>query len=878
MALEPAGVSLEAENFNKYLGQLGKIDELQQDIFDVDSGDLDKALNNATKAAKKYEKELSQIGKESKKTEASTKGIGLAATGAAGIGIAAILNLTDTVIDLGIAATSIFIGIVKEGVELNKQFELTEKVFTNVFDDPNLGKATVDFLNETADGLRISRKEAARFAQTILPKSGGLDKFTELLRLTDIQADTTGQSIGELEFSIREALSGDFVSLKDRFDLGTDQINKIRELTPALGPAQALITVITDEFTRLGKTDISGTLSTNIKDLQSQFTNLQSTIGKPTFDILKIQTDELLKSLDRNREGINRTAIALGEVTSNIVELIGTGIIEFLDSLNFTALEEGVTNANKFVEALRVIITTVKAAFETGIIQIAFGTLTKNTNQLLAGFAKIREADFGQAFKDISESVNQASERHIDYKKRVDETANSQSNFTDANRATIDALLGQSEAAAQSTKSLQAYQTAIKQAEALQLSFGRAAEDSARKIARANEDIARKQAAAVIKLEEKQASDRTKLLADQQKELDRFEDNRRKEIAKAEQDIRKVQAEAGEQRKRDQRKLQRELAKEQERFNLSQLQSTRRFDLQESRLRAEGDILGLKELREDFALTQTEEKENFDQGQKDRVQSAEETQREQAKDLKKQLAELKSNLEDQRAELLKSFDEQVAQQAKAQAEATELQKQKFRDDAAERAIALERDEEDRRISQARQLEDLGRSFAEQEGVTEEGTKAIAAELEKVFGQEGVADTIFAGFTARTESEFRGLFDNVEQIVSDIKTVSAPIPSIGGFGGSRIGGLSEFDHGGVVPGPIGSPQVIQAHGGETVLPTHKQSFQMAAPVIPAQNLDVAMSGGFNITGGEQAGEAAVQAAVVEMTENFQIAVRRLARRN
>lgn len=35
-------------------------------------------------------------------------------------------------------------------------------------------------------------------------------------------------------------------------------------------------------------------------------------------------------------------------------------------------------------------------------------------------------------------------------------------------------------------------------------------------------------------------------------------------------------------------------------------------------------------------------------------------------------------------------------------------------------------------------------------------------------------------------------------------------------------LPGFDDGGVVPGPIGSPQLIMAHGGETVWPTHKQT--------------------------------------------------------
>ena len=36
----------------------------------------------------------------------------------------------------------------------------------------------------------------------------------------------------------------------------------------------------------------------------------------------------------------------------------------------------------------------------------------------------------------------------------------------------------------------------------------------------------------------------------------------------------------------------------------------------------------------------------------------------------------------------------------------------------------------------------------------------------------------------------------------------------------------MDDGGVVPGPVGSPQTILAHGGETFIPTHKPGFSMA----------------------------------------------------
>ncbi len=87
-------------------------------------------------------------------------------------------------------------------------------------------------------------------------------------------------------------------------------------------------------------------------------------------------------------------------------------------------------------------------------------------------------------------------------------------------------------------------------------------------------------------------------------------------------------------------------------------------------------------------------------------------------------------------------------------------------------------------------------------------------------------------------------------------------------------MGSFQDGGVVPGPVGQPQLAVVHGGETVVPAQQT---IAAPVIPSQNLNVEMSGGFNITGAEGAGQATVEASIDEMTNVMEIAIRRLVRR-
>jgi hypothetical protein len=74
---------------------------------------------------------------------------------------------------------------------------------------------------------------------------------------------------------------------------------------------------------------------------------------------------------------------------------------------------------------------------------------------------------------------------------------------------------------------------------------------------------------------------------------------------------------------------------------------------------------------------------------------------------------------------------------------------------------------------------------------------------------------------------QGYIDELNRIPA-VKTTQVLLTSGGkaytaqltGASGRIVDAVPGFASGGVVPGPMGSPQLIQAHGGETVLPTHK----------------------------------------------------------
>jgi hypothetical protein len=112
------------------------------------------------------------------------------------------------------------------------------------------------------------------------------------------------------------------------------------------------------------------------------------------------------------------------------------------------------------------------------------------------------------------------------------------------------------------------------------------------------------------------------------------------------------------------------------------------------------------------------------------------------------------------------------------------------------------------------------SAAQLEFAQGSGKSAIAA-LEEMGRRAGL-----------TDDQIRFLIQSFYDLGAAIGSV--PSGSITTSSGNKVpigtGPGQAFDHGGVVAGPLGSPQVVLAHAGETILPTHKTGFGGAGSTI------------------------------------------------
>lgn len=140
-------------------------------------------------------------------------------------------------------------------------------------------------------------------------------------------------------------------------------------------------------------------------------------------------------------------------------------------------------------------------------------------------------------------------------------------------------------------------------------------------------------------------------------------------------------------------------------------------------------------------------------------------------------------------------------------------------------------------------------FAEKEGQTFDGKMQILnnrfGELQEKIGEKLLPHLITladwlneTGIPTAEEmaDKFSKWADRIGDVIRGLDKLAKKVPHVPGLGkGGGLGDAIEgaikgslpglailgFDSGGTVPGPRGAPQLALVHGGETILPTHKQ---------------------------------------------------------
>lgn len=270
--------------------------------------------------------------------------------------------ITTKFIELGQKAVSAIADITAESVSLAANLEVTEKVFTGIFQGNK--KAAIAALGEIRDESRKLGVDLTETAATFAPFVKNVEQLQRIGKIGSALAlSQPEQGSGGVRIALQEFLSGNARSLIQRFEI-PKQFGA--ELQKALdeGGIEAALTKFEDILKILGR-DID-TLGGGFQQVQGQAKiaaqQLQEAFGKPIVAELTNQLNELVSTVSENFDDIELVADAFGRVAANIVSIIGSGLNDFLATLDSEQLTRIAEKLFDITEDARLLITTLAGA------------------------------------------------------------------------------------------------------------------------------------------------------------------------------------------------------------------------------------------------------------------------------------------------------------------------------------------------------------------------------------------------------------------------------------------------------------------------------------------------------------------------------------
>jgi len=209
---------------------------------------------------------------------------------------------------------------VSAGFSFNNSMEQVTAQLNAFTKDGAVSADILEMIRQRAASTPFAFDEMARATAGLIPAAnqGGVALESLVEKAEILAASNPAEGLEGAAFALREAVSGDFTSIIERFNLPRQYINQLKdEGVPALeivSRAMQQMGYDTDLVSNLAQT-AQGRWST----LVDTFTTVASTVTQPIFDIFSESLGRLQVRLDANMPRILDIAGAIGETLGNAV-------------------------------------------------------------------------------------------------------------------------------------------------------------------------------------------------------------------------------------------------------------------------------------------------------------------------------------------------------------------------------------------------------------------------------------------------------------------------------------------------------------------------------------------------------------------------------
>jgi hypothetical protein len=322
--------------------------------------------------------------------------------------------LQNVAIVAGTAAVAAAGAAVAVGFQFNSAIEQSQAKIQAFTKDAKKTGEVLAFVKDEAAKTQFSFSDMADAAANLIPasKQSGVALETLVKQAEVLAAINPEEGLKGAAFSLREALSGDFVSVVERFNLPRQRLNQLKaEGVPAIEAIRTALKemgIDYDVVAAQGKT--TAARFDQIKDLLTQLAGVAT---KPIFDALSVQLGRLGDYIQEHKPELEALAKVIGENLLAGVQFIVNAFQEWLKFMQPTFDYIG-----KNTDALRILGDGLKIAgmiiggivllIATGLVG-AFATLVyiiDTTRKAFDGFASYTSIAAGWIVDRYNEVVN----------------------------------------------------------------------------------------------------------------------------------------------------------------------------------------------------------------------------------------------------------------------------------------------------------------------------------------------------------------------------------------------------------------------------------------------------------------------------------------
>ena len=291
----------------------------------------------ATKRARKGHEELNDTiaGTEQAYKKLGDHQGGVDGWNAGSSGVRSLIGDAASFAAVGIAARKAWKGTM-DAINLSAMQKVQETTFQALLNSKAAGSALYDYVSAYAKVSVLGREDLANAVTAYSAYTKNADQLERMMKLTErLYAKDPTQGAEGAVFAMRELLSGDTMSIKDRFNMSGFSGEMIRNFANT-GDIEGMLDYVDQMFNRFGATQ--EVVDANFDNLTTQtniFTsNLKTAIAESATPAMETLAGTMRRLNAEMDAGKYQPFIAL---MANGMELIGSGIAWVAENLNWLA-------------------------------------------------------------------------------------------------------------------------------------------------------------------------------------------------------------------------------------------------------------------------------------------------------------------------------------------------------------------------------------------------------------------------------------------------------------------------------------------------------------------------------------------------------------